>query len=498
MNYLIRNGSIIDPARRVATVGDVLVVDGKVERVIDMAEMGVDPGPLPEGTEIIHAGGCVVAPGFTDLYAELGEPGHEQRETIATGMRAAVQGGFTMVCAMPNTNPVLDSAAVAHQVTALAQREGQGHVALIGAVTQGREGKILTEMIELAEAGCVAFSDAGRTILDAGVMRNALAYAAALDLPIMSHCEDARLGLNWVMHEGAVSMRLGLPGLPAAAEEIIIARDIALAEDTRAHLHICQVSTAAGVALIRAAKERGVRVTAEVSPHHLALSDTWVLGSLAPQPNPPPTPQPTPRGKGKSRRNSAPELGLPSWLDPTLLPPYDSSTRIRPPLRSEQDIEALIIGLNDGTIDAIASGHTPRTRVEKECEYGAAAPGISSLETALGLVLTLVHRGEMDLVNTVARLTEGPAQVMGRSPATLRPGSRADIVIFDPDRMWTVERSQLVSLGKNTPLQGQQLKGQVMLTMVSGQVAFRRGEFGMYGRGGPQSSKIAGIFGDVT
>jgi dihydroorotase len=486
MNYLIKNGSIIDPARRVATVGDVLVVDGKVEQVLDMAEMGMEPGPIPEGTEVINAGGCVVAPGFTDLHAQLGEPGEEQRETISSGTRAAAQGGFTSICAMPGTNPVLDRAAVAHQVRAITQREGHVHIDLIGAITLGREGKVISEMMELADAGCMGFSDDGRSILDPTVMRSALAYAAALGLPVMTHCEDPRLGSGWAMHEGAVSTRLGLPGAPAAAEELMIARDIALAEDASAHIHICQVSTAGGVALIRRAKERGIHVTAEVTPHHLTLTDAWVLGSLAPRPNPPPA-------RGKGRRGHAPELGLPAWLDPTMLPPYDSATRVRPPLRTERDVEALIAGLNDGTIDAIATGHAPRSRVEKECEYGVAEPGISGIETALGLVLTLVHRGEMDLVNTVARLTEGPAQVLGRSPATLRPGSRADIVIFDPDRAWTVDVNRFASRGKNNPLHGQQLKGQVMLTMVSGEVAFRRGDFGRNGRGGPQTSKLTGI-----
>ncbi|NNJ11739.1 dihydroorotase [Chloroflexales bacterium ZM16-3] len=491
MNYLIKNGSIIDPARRVATVGDVLVVDGKVERVFDMAEMGAEQGPIPEGTEVINAGGCVVAPGFTDLHAQLGEPGEEHRETIASGTLAAIQGGFTTVCAMPGTTPALDCAAVAHQVRAIAQRDGRAHVELIGAITSGREGKLLSQMIELAEAGCIAFSDDGRSVADPALMRSAMAYASALGLPVMVHCEDSRLGAGSAMHEGVVSTRLGLPGAPAAAEELMIARDIALAEDAGAHIHICQVSTAGGVALIRAAKERGAHVTAEVSPHHLTLTDSWVLGSLAPYPA---VPAPPPPAKGKkARRGVAPELGLPSWLNPTLLAPYDSSTRVSPPLRTDHDVEALIAGLNDGTIDAIATSHAPQSRVEKECEYAVAAPGISGLETALGLVLTLVHRGEMDLVNTVARLTEGPAQVLGRSPATLRPGSQADIVIFDPDKAWIVDATRFVSRGKNTPLHGQQLKGQIMLTMVSGAVAFRRGDFGRNGRGGPQTSRLTGI-----
>ena len=247
------------------------------------------------------------------------------------------------------------------------------------------------------------------------------------------------------------------------------------------------------MACIRAAKERGVRVTADVTPHHLTLTDTWVLGSLAPRPVAPPSP---PLIRGKARRTRSPELGLPDWLVPSILPPYDSSTRVRPPLRTAHDVEALIAGLHDGTIDAIATGHSPQSRVAKECEYGLAAPGISSLETTLGLVLTLVHRGEMDLVNTVARLTEGPAHVLGRSPASLNPGARADIVIFNPDQTWVVDSARFVSRGKNTPLHGQQLKGQIMLTMTSGAITFRRDSFGRSSRGNPQTSKLSGILSD--
>src|SRR6266545_2161395 len=377
MRYLIKNGSIIDPARRVATVGNVLIEDGKVARVIDLADLAADSEPAGDGVEIINARGAVIAPGFIDLHTHLREPGEEHKETIATGTHAAAQGGFTTLCAMPDTVPPHDCAAVVRQVREIARRRGVVRVEPIGVITLGRAGQNLTEMAELV------------------VMRNALAYAAMLDVPIMSHCEDLRLNRGWAMHEGAISTRLGLPGYPSAAEEIQIARDIALAELTGAHIHICHVSTAGGVALIRAAKPRGRR-----------------------------------------RKKSEPGLGVPSWLDPTRLPPYDSSTRVSPPLRGEEDVEALVEGLRDGTIDAIATDHAPHSQIDKECEYRLAAPGISGLETALELVLTLVHRGEMDLVNLVAMLTEGPATVLGRTPATLRPGSSADIVIFDPDHSW--------------------------------------------------------------
>jgi dihydroorotase len=488
MRYLIKNGSIIDPARRVATVGDVLVADGKVEQVIDLAEMHADHEPPGDDVEIINARGCVVAPGFTDLHTHLREPGDEHKETIASGTRAAAHGGFTTVCVMPDTRPTLDNAAVARHVRQIAQRDGHVHVDLIGALTAGRAGTTLSAMIELAEAGCIAFSDADRSLADAALMRNAMAYAAALGLPVMVHCEDPLLSAGWAMHEGAVSTRLGLPGTPAAAEEALIARDIALAEATGVHLHICHVSTAGGVALIRAAKERGVHVTAEVTPHHLTLTDRWVLGNLVAGDAPPSAPK-----SGRKRKGSSAELSLRSWLDPSFLPPYDAATRVQPPLRTEADTEALLDGLRDGVIDAIATDHTPQAIVDKACEYGLAAPGISSLETALGLVLTLVHRGEMDLVNTVAKLTEGPAQVLGRSPATLRPGARADLVIFDPDQSWTVDAQRFVSRSQSTPLHGQKLKGRVMLTMVAGAVAFRHEGFGAGATQQTQASQLKGI-----
>jgi dihydroorotase len=496
MRYLIKNGSIIDPARRMATVGNVLVEDGKVARVIDLADLAIDPEPVADDIEIINARGAVIAPGFIDLHTHLREPGEEHKETIASGTAAAARGGFTTICAMPNTRPPHDRAAVVRHVRDTARRRGVVRVEPIGAVTLGREGRALTEMAELVEAGCIALSDDGSPVSDAAVMRNALAYAAMLDVPIMSHCEDMTLSRDWAMHEGAISTRLGLPGYPSAAEEVQIARDIALAELTGAHIHICHVSTAGGVAMIRAARERGVRVTTEATPHHLTLTDRWVLGWLG-EPSPHPTTPPTRReSRGRRGKKSEPGLGLPSWLDPTMLPPYDTSTRVSPPLRGEEDVDALIEGLRDGTIDAIATDHAPHSQVDKECEYGLAAPGISGLETALALVLTLVHRGEMDLVNTIAKLTEGPATVLRRAPATLRPGSAADIVIFDPDYSWGVEPDKFASKGHNSPVRGQRLKGGVMLTMVRGNVVYRRGNFGVGTGVLQQASKLEGILGN--
>jgi dihydroorotase len=496
MRYLIKHGSIIDPAQRVATVGDVLIEDGKVVQIFDLAEMSPEQQSLGDNVEVINARGCVVAPGFTDLHTHLREPGEEHKETIATGTLAAARGGFTTICAMPNTNPPHDRAAVVRQVRQITRRDGHIRVDVIGAVTLGREGKTLTEMAELVEAGCIAFSDDGSPVQDPVVMRNALAYASMLGVPIMSHCEDTRLNSGWAMHEGVVSTRLGLPGYPAAAEESQIARDIALAEMTGAHLHICHVSTAGGVALIRSARQRGVRVTAEVTPHHLTLTDQWVLGSLAEVETAEVSAESAKsgrRGRSKKSAQNHQGLGLRTWLDPRLLSPYDTRTRVSPPLRGEEDIEALLEGLRDGTIDAIATDHAPHATVDKECEYGFAACGISGLETALGLVLTLVHRGEMDLVNVAAKLTEGPAQVLGRAPSTLHPGARADLVVFDPDIPWTVDATTFASRGKNSPIHGQQLRGQVMLTMAGGVIVFRRDDFGKEVSSPRQASRLDGI-----
>jgi dihydroorotase len=484
MRYLIKNGTIIDPANRVATIGDILVANGKVERLYDLADLHSDRELVSPDTEVINARGCVVAPGFTDLHTHLRQPGEEHKETIASVSAAAAVGGFTTLCARPTTRPTPDNAATIRQLRELTAQWARVRIDLIGALTLGNEGQVLSEMRELAEAGCIAFSDGGRTITNSALMRNALSYAAALRLPVMVSCQDPYLAAGGVAHEGAVSVRLGLPGIPAAAEEAIVARDIALAEATGAHLHISRVSTAGSVALIRAARARGVHVTAEVTPHHLTLTDRWLLGWLEERPE-----------IESGRPGSHPDLSLPSWLNPALLPPYDSSTRVDPPLRSIEHVEALVEGLRDGVIDAIAIDHAPHALVDRDCEYGLAPPGISGLETALALTLTLVHRGEMDIVNLIAKLTEGPAQVLNRSPANLRPGATADIVIFDPERSWVVEPEHFASKGRNTPLRGQRLKGQVMLTMAAGKIIFRRDDFGRQAQAAPQPSRLEGILG---
>lgn len=493
MRYLIKNGSIIDPVERALTLGHVLIEDGTISQVFDLSEATPDLEPDGEDIEIIYAQACVVSPGFIDLHTHVREPGQEHKETIETATRAAAYGGFTNLCAMPNTQPPYDTPMVVRQVKNSAQQTGHVQLDVVGAITKGREGNMLTEMIELVESGCIGFSDDGDPVANPSVMRHAMEYAYMLNVPIMVHAEDKRLNAGWAMHEGDVSTLLGLPGYPSAAEETEIARDIMLAELTGAHLHVCHVSTAGGVELIREARRRGVHVTAEVTPHHLTLTDRWVMGALAGY-----IQQTSANGRYTEEQiiqktQEDRQLRSTIWLDPTLLQPYDTRTRVSPPLRSPEDREALIQGLTDGTIDAIATDHAPHALEDKMCEYGISACGISGLEVALAQVLTLVHTGALDLLNVVIKLTVGPAEVLGRTPPTISPGQPANLVIFDSEYPWTVDSTQFVSKGKNSPLNGQQLKGRVMLTMYNGKLVFRHEEFGKVDSGRPKPSVLTGI-----
>ena len=441
---LIKNGRVIDPGRNLDQVASVLVLGGRISMV---GEVPTDI--IPEGCQVIEAAGLVVSPGFIDIHCHLREPGFEYKETIATGTLAGARGGFTSLCCMPNTEPPIDNVAVVDLIRRRSREDAVVRVHPIGCVTKGRKGKELAEMEELASAGVVAFSDDGDPIYDANIMRLALTYSADLGIPITNHCEEHSLSRNGVMAEGWIATRLGLPGIPAAAEEAMMARDISLAELTRGRLHLAHLTTAGAVSLLRQARERGVKVTAEVCPHHLTITDKWVLG------------------------NRGSETGGASTHA------YDTSTKVYPPLRSGKDVEALAEGLAEGVIDCIATDHAPHELVSKQVTFNEAAFGISVLETALGSCLQLVHSGKLNLNTLVERMTVGPARVLGPAfdeLATLEPGTPADIVIFDPDLEWEVDSRNFASKGKNTPLDGTVLKGKVVTTMVEGKIVFTEAE----------------------
>ena len=436
---LIKGARIIDPAQGMDQVGDVLVRDDAI--VSCGREASAD------GATVVHADGLVAAPGFIDLHAHLREPGFEDKETIATGALAAARGGFTTLCCMPNTSPAIDSASVVEFILSQARRAGTIRVLPVGAVSRGRAGVELTDMQELMQAGAVAFSDDGSPVADGHLMQMALTYARDLDLPVIDHCEDPSLVRGWAMHEGWVASRLGLPGYPAAAEESMIARDIALAELTGGHVHIAHLSTSGGAELVRQAKARGVRVTAEVTPQHLTMSEEWVMGV----------------------RDA---VDAPNPLSPHA---YDSRAKVNPPLRAGTDRQALVSALSEGTIDAVATDHAPHTMADKAVPFEEAAVGLSVLETAFGSLMSLVHDGTLELPTLVRRLSTGPAQVLGArfdELATLQSGTPADIVLFDLNEEWTVDVGAFASKGANTPLAGATLKGRVKLTMAAGQVVY--------------------------
>ncbi len=443
----IINGRMVDPSQGVDGPANLRIVDGRVEEVGEITP----PWDLPaEG--LIDAQGKVVCPGFVDVHVHLRQPGYEDKETIASGTRAAAAGGFTTVVAMPNTRPTIDSRSDVEFVLETSRREGAVRVFTTGTVTKGQKGEELSELGEMAEAGAVAFTDDGHVVANPKLMRYALEYSRMLGRPVAQHCEDPQLAAGGYMHEGRISALLGLRGIPAAAEESIVARDVALSRLTGGHVHFQHVSTAGSVELIRAAKAEGLPVTAEVTPHHLLLTEDWVAG-------------------GKWTSSSV----LERWgRIPTH--PYDTNTRVAPPLRSEADAEALLGALKEGLFDAIATDHAPHTVVDKECEYGMAANGISGLEAALGALMTLVHRGELDLATLIRYLTVEPARLMKLPYGTLQKGAPADITIFDPDAEWTVDPAGFLSKGRNTPLVGVNLRGKVSVTLVGGKVAYRSAE----------------------
>ena len=433
---LVRGGRVIDAAQGLDQVTDLLVEDGTIAAIHTQIAR--------EDAQVIDAAGLIVCPGFIDLHCHLREPGFEYKETIATGTLAAARGGFTTVCAMPNTNPVMDTRATVEFVLNKARDEGVVRVLPIGAVTKGSRGAELAEMAELADAGAVGFSDDGHPVADANVMRQALSYSSSLGLPIINHCEVPELSAGGVMNEGWTANRLGLRGIPNAAEEAMVARDIALVETVGGRLHLAHASTAGTVELVRRAKARGASVTCEVTPHHLTLTDEAILGL----------------GGGTGA------------FEPLTETAYDTNAKVAPPLRSRVDVTAMIEGLRDGTVDFVATDHAPHGRTDKLCTFDEAANGISVLETALGSVMSLVHGGALTLPLAVERLTAAPARFLGMDLGTLKTGSPADVTIFDPEAEWLVDPAQFASKGKNTPLAGTTLRSRVTATIATGQIVY--------------------------
>jgi dihydroorotase len=444
---------LVDPSAGRESPGDLVVRDGLIESVVWLE--GADAAGIDDQ-------GVVVSAGFVDLHAHFREPGNEDAETIATGLAAAAHGGFTTVCVMPNTTPALDEPGVLARLAAAATASGSPvRLRAFGAVTAGRGGEMLAALGELADAGVVGFSDDGAPVASGPVLRNALAYAGALGLPIVDHPEESALTAGAEMNDGLVATVLGLRGWPAAAEEAAVARDLALLADVArdvptARLHLTHVSTAAALDLIRRAKAAGLPVTCDVTPHHIALTDEWVAGS---------------------RRWAWEATGDP-WADGSIeVAPYATSLRVNPPLRSAADAAACREALVDGTADAIATDHAPHTAVDKDVEFGLAANGISGIETALGVVLAIVDAGLLPLARALEALTAGPARVLGsgwgdRVAPGLVEGAPADLVVFDRSATWTVEAGALASRGKNTPLAGRELAGPVLLTVADGRIAF--------------------------
>lgn len=420
---LIRGGRVVDPSQSMDGVHDVLVVDGSIAKV----GQGIE---APEGAQEIDATGFVVTPGLIDVHVHLREPGEEHKETIASGARAAAAGGFTAVCCMPNTNPVVDDPASVGFVLAQAAAARAARVYPVGAISVGQEGEQLAAIGEMVQAGAVGITDDGNPVMDSGLMRRAMEYAQAFDVPVADHPEDLGLSGDGAMNEGLVSTRLGLRGKPNAAEDIHIVRDLLLAEFTGGRLHLQHVSTAYGIDAIRRAKSRGVRVTAEATPHHLLLTDERVEG-------------------------------------------YDTNAKMNPPLRSEADRQAVREGLSDGTLCVLATDHAPHHYDEKERAFSDAPDGIVGLETSLGLALThVVGEGIVDLSTLVDRMSCGPAAAFGLPGGTLAEGSLGDVTIIDPDAAWTVDPEGFLSKSRNTPFQGWELKGRAVFTIVGGEVVW--------------------------
>jgi len=431
LKLIIRNGRVVDPKNKIDKKIDILIENGKIVKIGDSSEFR--PGDVTRSTMTIDAAGKVVTPGLIDMHTHLREPGREDEETIASGTRAAAQGGFTSICCMPNTEPVIDSVSGVKFILTTASQEGVVNVYPIGSITKGQKGEELAEIGKMRIAGIVGISDDGKPVMNAQIMRRTLEYAKMFNLPVISHCEDLNLSLDGVMNEGFTSTTLGLKGIPSQAEEIMVARDIALAELTGGKLHLAHITTGRSVELIRQAKKKRISVTCETAPHYFSLSEEDVRG-------------------------------------------YNTNTKVNPPLRTKDDIEALCEGLADATIDCIASDHAPHLDEEKDLEYNMAPFGIIGLETVVPLILTnLVSKKILSLNQAIAKLTVNPANILGLEKGTLSIGSDADLTIIDLNLKKKIG-NEFTSQSRNSPFIGMELNGFPVATIVAGKVVMKDGK----------------------
>jgi dihydroorotase len=422
---LLKGGRVVDPSSNLDAVRDILVEDGVISKISKTV--------TSKRAKAVDVGGRLVVPGLIDMHTHLREPGREDEETIESGTRAAVRGGFTAVCCMPNTNPPIDDQGTVRFILERAEEQGKCGVYPVGAITKGRRGEEICEIGDLVAAGCVAISDDGSPVMNAEIMRRALEYTKRFDVPVISHCENTDMTRDWQMSEGFASTKLGLKGYPPVAEEMMVARDIALCKYTGGRLHIAHLSTRGSLQIVREAKQEGVPVTCEVTPHHFTLTDELVSS-------------------------------------------FDSNLKVNPPLRTDEDVEALVTGILDGTVDAIATDHAPHASFEKEVEFNAAPFGMTGLETALGLALTeLVAKNKVSFERLVTCMSLNPARILNLNGGALKPGARADITVIDLDSVWRVDGERFESKSRNSPFVGRELKGGTWLTIVNGEIVFRDG-----------------------